>query len=62
MSASSLRYYGFGLQNGNYTVELKFAEIGYPNPPPFVWQNVGRRVFDIYIQVCAFVPICIIKK
>ncbi|KAJ4754844.1 Leucine-rich repeat transmembrane protein kinase [Rhynchospora pubera] len=50
MSPSSLRYYGFGLENGNYTVKLQFAEIAYPNPPPPVWQTVGRRVFDIYIQ------------
>ena len=53
MSPSSLRYYGFGLENGNYTVKLQFAEIAYPNPPPPVWQSVGRRIFDIYIQVCA---------
>ncbi|XP_078176435.1 putative LRR receptor-like serine/threonine-protein kinase At1g56130 isoform X2 [Carex rostrata] len=50
MSPSSLRYYGFGLENGNYTVKLQFAEIAYPNPPPPVWQSVGRRIFDIYIQ------------
>ncbi|KAJ0045685.1 hypothetical protein Pint_05452 [Pistacia integerrima] len=27
VSASSLRYYGLGLENGNYTVTLQFAEI-----------------------------------
>lgn len=51
MSPSSLRYYGFGLQNGNYTVKLQFSEITYPDPPPFTWQSTGRRVFDIFIQV-----------
>jgi hypothetical protein len=50
MSASSLRYYGLGLENGNYTVVLEFAEIGYPNTQ--TWQSLGRRVFDIYVQVC----------
>ncbi|XP_078154360.1 putative LRR receptor-like serine/threonine-protein kinase At1g56140 isoform X2 [Carex rostrata] len=50
MSPSSLRYYGFGLQNGNYTVKLQFSEITYPDPPPFTWQSMGRRVFDIFIQ------------
>ncbi|XP_078153567.1 putative LRR receptor-like serine/threonine-protein kinase At1g56140 [Carex rostrata] len=50
MSPSSLRYYGFGLQNGNYTVRLQFAEIGYPNKPPLTWKSAGRRVFDIFIQ------------
>ncbi|KAJ4815993.1 Leucine-rich repeat transmembrane protein kinase [Rhynchospora pubera] len=50
MSASSLRYYGIGLENGNYTVKLQFAEIAYPNPPPPKWESTGRRIFDIYIQ------------
>ncbi|KAG0494598.1 hypothetical protein HPP92_005592 [Vanilla planifolia] len=48
MSPSSLRYYGLGLQNGNYTIELEFAEIGLVDPP--TWKSLGRRVFDIYIQ------------
>ncbi|KAJ4792180.1 Leucine-rich repeat transmembrane protein kinase [Rhynchospora pubera] len=48
MSASSLRYYGIGLQNGNYTVKLQFAEVAYPPPPS--WESTGRRIFDIYIQ------------
>ncbi|KAJ3693543.1 hypothetical protein LUZ60_009023 [Juncus effusus] len=50
MSPSSLRYYGLGLENGNYSVTLQFAEIAYPNQPPADWQSTGRRVFDIYIQ------------
>ncbi|KAG5546789.1 hypothetical protein RHGRI_018834 [Rhododendron griersonianum] len=50
-SPGSLRYYGLGLENGNYTVTLQFAEIVIPNPS--TWQSLGRRVFDIYIQVCA---------
>jgi hypothetical protein len=49
MSPSSLRYYGLGLENGNYTVELQFAEFAYLESPP--WQSTGRRVFDIYVQV-----------
>ncbi|KAJ3693539.1 hypothetical protein LUZ60_009019 [Juncus effusus] len=48
MSSSSLRYYGLGLQNGNYTIKLKFAESAYFDPPD--WRTIGRRVFDIYIQ------------
>ncbi|CAL5079477.1 unnamed protein product [Urochloa decumbens] len=48
MSASSLRYYGLGLENGNYTVVLKFAETAYPDTQ--TWQSLGRRVFDIYVQ------------
>ncbi|KAF5477354.1 hypothetical protein F2P56_004003 [Juglans regia] len=48
VSASSLRYYGLGLQNGNYTVSLQFAEIEIQNPP--TWRSLGKRVFDIYIQ------------
>ena len=50
MSPSSLRYYGIGLENGNYTVVLQFAETAYPDTQ--TWQSLGRRVFDIYVQVC----------
>ncbi|XP_066166893.1 probable LRR receptor-like serine/threonine-protein kinase At1g56140 [Oryza sativa Japonica Group] len=48
MSPSSLRYYGLGLENGNYTILLQFAEVAYPDSQ--TWQSLGRRVFDIYIQ------------
>ncbi|KAL0909428.1 hypothetical protein M5K25_020298 [Dendrobium thyrsiflorum] len=48
MSPSSLRYYGLGLENGNYTVKLQFSEIGIPDQP--TWTSLARRVFDIYIQ------------
>ena len=49
MSPSSLRYYGFGLENGNYTVTLQFAEFDFEDSQ--TWKSVGRRVFDIYVQV-----------
>ena len=49
LSASSLRYYGLGLENGNYTVILQFAETAYDDYP--TWKSHGRRVFNIYIQV-----------
>ncbi|XP_064973468.1 probable LRR receptor-like serine/threonine-protein kinase At1g56140 isoform X1 [Musa acuminata AAA Group] len=48
ISPSSLRYYGLGLQNGNYTVKLHFAETQILDPP--TWKSNGRRIFDIYIQ------------
>ncbi|XP_072961941.1 probable LRR receptor-like serine/threonine-protein kinase At1g56130 isoform X1 [Typha angustifolia] len=48
LSPSSLRYYGLGLQNGNYTVKLQFAETAFPDSR--TWKSVGRKVFDIYIQ------------
>ncbi|KAK3425458.1 hypothetical protein EUGRSUZ_F02391 [Eucalyptus grandis] len=47
VSASSLRYYGLGLENGNYNVTLQFAEIQVENTG---WKHLGRRLFDIYIQ------------
>ncbi|XP_050367617.1 probable LRR receptor-like serine/threonine-protein kinase At1g56140 isoform X2 [Argentina anserina] len=47
LSASSLRYYGLGLENGNYTVNLQFAEQDILDS---TWKSLGRRVFDIYIQ------------
>ncbi|KAK9133059.1 hypothetical protein Scep_012587 [Stephania cephalantha] len=48
LSAGSLRYYGMGLENGNYTVNLQFAEADFPDTR--TWQSRGRRVFDIYVQ------------
>ena len=48
-SASSLRYYGLGLENGNYTVILQFSEIAFQGS--FKWNTLGIRLFDIYIQV-----------
>ncbi|PON40429.1 Serine/threonine protein kinase [Parasponia andersonii] len=50
MSPGSLRYYGFGLVNGPYTVTLHFAEIGFPNRSTNLWASLARRVFHIYIQ------------
>ncbi|KAL3737434.1 hypothetical protein ACJRO7_026233 [Eucalyptus globulus] len=47
VSASSLRYYGLGLENGNYNVTLQFAEIQIQDTE---WKRLGRRLFDIYIQ------------
>ncbi|KAL8162094.1 hypothetical protein V2J09_013583 [Rumex salicifolius] len=48
LSPGSLRYYGLGLENGNYTVFLQFAELVIQNGK--TWRSLGRRVFDIYIQ------------
>ncbi|KAG8365260.1 hypothetical protein BUALT_Bualt18G0085700 [Buddleja alternifolia] len=48
ISAGSLRYYGLGMENGNYTVRLQFAEIDILSNR--TWRSLGRRVFDIYIQ------------
>uniref|UniRef100_A0A251T9V3 non-specific serine/threonine protein kinase n=1 Tax=Helianthus annuus TaxID=4232 RepID=A0A251T9V3_HELAN len=50
LSAGSLRYYGLGLENGNYTVTLQFAELEIEDGR--TWRSHGRRVFDIYLQVC----------
>ncbi|KAJ0080324.1 hypothetical protein Patl1_24245 [Pistacia atlantica] len=48
IAASSLGYYGLGLENGNHSVTLKFAEIADPDTTGR--RSFGRRVFDIYIQ------------
>ncbi|KAL1537959.1 putative leucine-rich repeat receptor-like serine/threonine-protein kinase [Salvia divinorum] len=48
LSPLSLTYYGFCLRNGNYTVDLHFAEIMFTNDTTY--GSLGRRVFDIYIQ------------
>ncbi|XP_038877806.1 probable LRR receptor-like serine/threonine-protein kinase At1g56140 isoform X3 [Benincasa hispida] len=49
LSTSSLRFYGLDLENGNYTVTLHFAELAFPNLS--TWSSLGRRIFDIYIQI-----------
>ncbi|KAJ0099963.1 hypothetical protein Patl1_20338 [Pistacia atlantica] len=48
VSASSLRYYGLGLENGYYTMTLKFAKIADLDTTGR--RSLGRRVFDIYVQ------------
>lgn len=48
-SPLSLTYYGFCLKNGNYTVQLHFAEIVFNDE--IAYNMLGRRIFDIYIQV-----------
>ncbi|CBI21051.3 probable LRR receptor-like serine/threonine-protein kinase At1g56130 [Vitis vinifera] len=48
VSPSSLRYYGLGLKNGKYRVELHFAEIAMEDSVS--WKGLGRRLFDVYIQ------------
>lgn len=49
ISPSSLRYFGFGLRNGVYNVELHFAEIVMDDDSK-TWKGLGRRLFDVYIQ------------
>ncbi|KAL9669018.1 hypothetical protein QQ045_006559 [Rhodiola kirilowii] len=48
ISPLSLTYYRYCMMNGNYTVNLHFAEIQFTNDSSF--GSLGRRVFDIYIQ------------
>ncbi|KAJ6886147.1 LRR receptor-like serine/threonine-protein kinase RFK1 isoform X1 [Populus alba x Populus x berolinensis] len=49
ISPISLTYFHYCLQNGNYTVNLHFAEIQFTND--HTYNSLGRRVFDIYVQV-----------
>lgn len=49
ISPSSLRYFGFDLMNEEYIVELHFAEIAMDDTRS--WKALGRRLFDVYIQV-----------
>ncbi|KAK7324507.1 hypothetical protein VNO77_28110 [Canavalia gladiata] len=48
ISPMSLTYYGFCLENGDYTVKLHFAEIMFTNDNTY--SSLGRRLFDVYIQ------------
>lgn len=62
LSPLSLTYYLRCLGNGNYTVKLHFAEIVIRDNRSFY--SLGRRVFDVYIQVlnhvahALLVPFC----
>ncbi|KAF9608839.1 hypothetical protein IFM89_011877, partial [Coptis chinensis] len=49
VSPGSLRYFGLGLQNGVYNVNLQFSETDQDEGGR-TWQRLGRRVFDIYLQ------------
>ncbi|GLU14103.1 hypothetical protein SLE2022_306920 [Rubroshorea leprosula] len=49
ISTGSLRYYGLGLENGPYAVNLLFAETALRDRSNHTWESLGRRVFDIYI-------------
>nr|XP_007132111.1 hypothetical protein PHAVU_011G067400g [Phaseolus vulgaris]ESW04105.1 hypothetical protein PHAVU_011G067400g [Phaseolus vulgaris] len=48
VSPISLTYYGFCLGNGNYTVNLRFAEVMFTEDQTY--NSLGRRIFDVYIQ------------
>ena len=52
ISPMSLTYYGFCLENGDYTVKLHFAEIMFTADSTY--SCLGRRLFDVYIQVHDF--------
>lgn len=49
LSPISLTYYGFCMGNGNYTVNLHFAEIMFTDDKTY--SSYGRRIFDVYVQV-----------
>ena len=51
LSPISLTYYGFCMGNGNYSVNLHFAEIMFSNDKTY--NSFGRRIFDVYVQVTA---------
>ncbi|XP_058209720.1 probable leucine-rich repeat receptor-like serine/threonine-protein kinase At3g14840 isoform X2 [Rhododendron vialii] len=48
ISPISLTYYGSCLVKGNYKITLHFAEIMFNDSKSY--GNLGRRIFDIYIQ------------
>ncbi|KAG5561362.1 hypothetical protein RHGRI_004405 [Rhododendron griersonianum] len=50
LAPSSLTYFRYCLENGNYIVNLQFAEIFFTNDNTY--NSLGRRLFDIYIQAC----------
>lgn len=53
LSPLSLTYFGYCLENGEYTLQLHFAEIYFTNDKTY--NSLGNRIFDIYIQVCCHI-------
>lgn len=49
VSPISLTYFHYCLENGNYTLNLHFAEIQFTNDKTY--KSLGKRIFDIYVQV-----------
>lgn len=49
ISPISITYFHYCLENGDYSVSLHFAEIQFTNDQTYT--SLGRRVFDIYVQV-----------
>ncbi|XP_057738346.1 probable LRR receptor-like serine/threonine-protein kinase RFK1 isoform X2 [Arachis stenosperma] len=48
ISPISLTYFHNCMENGNYTVNLHFAEIQFSNDNTY--KSLGKRIFDIYVQ------------
>ncbi|KAJ0081113.1 hypothetical protein Patl1_11677 [Pistacia atlantica] len=53
-SSGSLRFYGLRLENGLHNVSLSFAETVFGDQGSQKWMSLGRRVFDIHIQLKDF--------
>ncbi|CAK9171516.1 unnamed protein product, partial [Ilex paraguariensis] len=48
VSPISLTYFRYCMENGDYTITLRYAEILFTNDSAYT--SLGRRIFDIYIQ------------
>ncbi|KAL4563392.1 hypothetical protein LXL04_027433 [Taraxacum kok-saghyz] len=48
LSPLTLTYFSYCLENGEYALNLHFAEIIFTNDSTY--RSLGRRIFDIYIQ------------
>ncbi|KAJ0597544.1 putative protein kinase RLK-Pelle-DLSV family [Helianthus annuus] len=48
LSPLTLTYFSYCLENGDYAVNLHFAELQFTNDSTY--RSLGRRIFDIYIQ------------
>ncbi|KAH0923832.1 hypothetical protein HID58_023850, partial [Brassica napus] len=59
-SPLSLVYYAFCLENGTYSVKLHFMEIQFSDQE--LYNRLGRRIFDIYVQGVLFLRDFNIKK
>lgn len=53
VAPTSLTYFHNCLENGNYTVNLHFAEIQFTSDNTY--KSLGERIFDIYVQVTGLI-------
>lgn len=58
LSPLTITYFSYCMENGEYSVNLHFAEIQFTNDSTY--RSLGRRVFNIFIQV--IIVFCLLQE